>query len=136
MQTDIQMVRLRWLLALNVLATVLHYMDNVLFFPEYPEPPWNSPQIVTAFGFIVLATGVLGYTLIKQRKVRSGSLVLYGYSAMSLLAFGHYLVAPIDSVGFRITLFIFLEAFCAVSLAIYVACIQIRTGTLRQSDRA
>ena len=115
-----------------LLATVLHYVDNVLFFPEYPEPPWNTPQIVAAFGFIILATAVLGYALFKQRNVRSGSLVLYAYSAMSLLALGHYLVAPIYSVGLRITLFILLEAFCAVLLAIYVACTRVRARSVRR----
>jgi hypothetical protein len=35
---------LRWLLFANVATTVMHYVDNLVFFRDYPEPPWMKPH--------------------------------------------------------------------------------------------
>ena len=117
---------LLWLLVANVAATILHYVDNVLFFARYPEPSWATPHIIDAFWFFMTPFAVLGYLLLRRGVVHWGSVALYSYSAMSLLVLGHYLYAPISSIGFRINLFILLEASLAVMLIASVSFFQVR----------
>jgi hypothetical protein len=42
--------RLLWLLVANAAVSILHYGDNVMFFHEYPEPPWINTRIIMASG--------------------------------------------------------------------------------------
>jgi hypothetical protein len=124
---------LPWLIAINIAATVLHYVDNVLFFPEYPEPAWMTPHFVDAFWFVMTPFAIAGHRLFSKGHPHWGSAALYAYSAMSLLALGHYLYAPICSMGWRINAFILLEAVVAACLIAGVALLQARRwlGTSR-----
>jgi hypothetical protein len=119
----------RWLLPLvlaNIASSVLHYVDNVIFFREYPEPAWATPHIVDAFWFVMTPFAVAGYFLLRRRVMVWGSLALYLYAGMSLLVLGHYLYAPVGSIQFRINLFIILESALAVALIAYVSLLQVR----------
>ena len=118
--------RLRLLIVINVAATILHYVDNVLFFEDYPEPPWLRPHMIDAFWFVMTPFALTGYLLVKRGFLHLGSAALYAYAGMSLLSLGHYLYAPIGSIGFRINAFIWLEAGLAAILIAYVAQFQIR----------
>lgn len=126
-----------WLLVANVLSTVLHYADNVLYFSEYPEPAWATPHLVDAFWFVMTPFAAVGYVLIRRGAVHWGSLALYGYAGMSLLALGHYLYAPFASIALRIHAFILLEAATAAGLIGYVVVLQARVSArMRGSMRA
>ena len=122
---------LLWLVLANIAATVLHYVDNICFFSEYPEPSWATPHLIDAFWFVMTPVAFAGYLLMRRGFHRWGSLVLCAYAAMSLLALGHYLYAPIASLPFRINLFILLEAILAVALMAYVSFLGLRSITRR-----
>lgn len=115
-----------WLLAANIVATILHYADNIYYFQLYPEPPWLNAKMVDAFWFVMTPLAVLGYWLIRRGSIHRGCLVLYAYAAASLLVLGHYRFAPFFSISARIHFFILLEAVLAVALVLYVAWIQSR----------
>lgn len=117
---------LRWLLAANVAASVLHYVDNVAFFAEYPEPPWISPGIIDAFWFVMTPLAPAGYALLRRGALQSGALLLHVYAICGLLSLGHYRYAPICSVSPRINLLILLEAAAAAVLVVYVIGRQLR----------
>jgi hypothetical protein len=81
----------RWLLVLlviNIGTSILHYVDNILFFHTYPEPPWINPQIIDAFWFVMTPLAVLGYVLYRKALRRYSYLCLYLYALMSLLVLG------------------------------------------------
>jgi hypothetical protein len=123
---------LRWLLLVNVAATVTHYLDNIVFFAQYPEPPWMMPHLIDAFWFVMTPFALFGYKLIARGFMHVGGVVLYVYATMSLLVLAHYKYAPLSSIRFRIHLFIIVEATLALALAAYVAALQIRHHRLQK----
>jgi len=127
MQTHVTGRRLLlWLVLANVASTVAHYLDNVVYFGEYPEPSWMTPHIIDGFWFVMTPFALIGYKLMVRGFVHWGSGFLYLYAVMSLLVLGHYRYAPMSNIGVRIHLFILLEAFLAIALVAYVAFLQVR----------
>jgi len=37
----------------NVVTSILHYVDNVVFFRHYPAPTWLSPHLVDLAWFVM-----------------------------------------------------------------------------------
>ena len=107
---------LTWLVALNIATTILHYVDNIAFFHEYPEPPWLTPGLVDAFWFVMTPVALAGLWLVRRGRRRIGSIALLAYAGMSLLVLGHYRFAPFHTIGWRIHAFIWLEAAAAIAL--------------------
>jgi hypothetical protein len=107
----------RWLLvllAVNIGASVLHYVDNIVFFHTYPEPHWISPPIIDGFWFVMTPFAVLGYVLYGKGLRTYSYLCLYLYSLMSLLVLGHYRYGSMWEMSLKINLLIFTETFAAV----------------------
>lgn len=117
---------LKWLLIVNVVASILHYADNIAFFAEYPEPPWINPGIIDAFWFVMTPLAPAGYLALRRGARQFGAFLLHAYAACSLLALGHYRYASICSVSPRINLLILLEAAAAAVLVVYVLRRQLR----------
>ncbi|HVR97376.1 MAG TPA: hypothetical protein VMW27_12225 [Thermoanaerobaculia bacterium] len=111
---------LAWLVALNIATTVLHYVDNIVFFHEYPEPPWLTPGIVDVFWFFMTPVALTGLWLVRRDRRSMGSIVLLAYAGMSLLVLGHYRFAPFHTISWRIHAFIWLEAAAAIALVAWL----------------
>lgn len=109
------------LILINVLASILHYVDNICYFSDYPEPTWLNPCIIDLFWFVMTPFAVFGYWHHKQQWFTLSRVALVAYSIMSLLVLGHYLIAPPWEVSLRINLFILLEAVAALALLGYVS---------------
>lgn len=119
-----------WLLALLVLCVVtsiLHYVDNMLFFDQYPEPTWFNPALVDMLGFVMTPIGIAGYLLWQKGRRSLACGLLYLYVAMGQLSLGHYFYAPIWDLTWKINGLIFLESFTALILGAYLVWLQIRT---------
>lgn len=130
--------RQRTLLALlvaNVATSILHYVDNIVFFTHYPEPTWLNPHIVDMAWFVMTPFGVAGYLLYPRGRRTAAFLCLYLYAAMGLLVLGHYLIAPPWRVSFKINLFILAEAVAALLLGLFTAMVQIRERALTAGPR-
>ncbi len=123
------------LVAANFVTSILHYVDNFIFFKHYPEPTWLNPHLVDAAWFVMTPFGVLGYLLFLRGSRVSAFACLYIYSVMGLLVLGHYLIAPPWKVSFKINLFIVLEALSAFLLGLFTAWLQFRStsGLLRRT---
>lgn len=120
----------RWLLvvlAVNVGASILHYVDNIVFFHAYPEPHWINPRIIDAFWFVMTPFAVLGYVLYGKGLRTYSYICFYLYSLMSLLVLGHYRYGSIWEMSLKINLLIFVEAFAAVALIAYTMWLQSRS---------
>lgn len=111
---------LKWLLIAVVASSILHYVDNILFFHEYPEPPWINPSMIDAFWLVMTPLAWIGYRLLAKGALYAGSLVLLVYAACNLLTLGHYLYAPMHSISLRINTLILLEAVLACVLVGFV----------------
>ncbi len=119
----------RWLLVLlviNIATSILHYVDNILFFHTYPEPRWINPQIIDAFWFVMTPFALLGYALYSKGSRRHSYLCLYLYALMSLLVLGHYRYGSMWEMSMKINLLIISEAIAAVALIAYTMWLQLR----------
>ena len=103
---------------------MMHYLDNILFFHDYPEPAWITTHYIDAFWFIMTPVGIGGYLIFLKGRLNIAFAMFYLYSAMSLLVLGHYFYAPIWNLSVHINVLILMEAFAAIALAYFVACIQ------------
>ena len=115
---------LKYLLIGNVTATILHYIDNIIYFRYYPEPEWLNPHLVDAFWFVMTPLAGIGHWLITRKKLHTGCAVLYAYAAASLLVLGHYKYAEFCTISLRIHAFIWLEAILAIILIAYLGAMQ------------
>lgn len=107
---------LGWLLLATAMSSVLHYVDNLAFFHEYPEPPWINRSMIDAFWFVMTPLALAGWIAIKRGNPAIGLLLLLGYAGCNLLSLGHYLYAPLHAISTRIHAFILMEALLAVVL--------------------
>ena len=114
--SDAQVGRLGWVLLVTALGSVLHYADNLLFFQEYPEPPWINRSMIDAFWFVMTPLALAGWMAIRRGRPAGGLLLLLVYAVCNLLPLGHYLYAPLHVIGARIQAFIMLEALFAMAL--------------------
>jgi hypothetical protein len=121
------------LLGANLVTSILHYVDNVLFFRHYPEPTWLNPHLVDLAWFVMTPFGVAGYLFFRRGRRPAAFACLYLYAAMSLLVLGHYLIAPPWEVSFKINLFIMAEAIAALLLGVFTAWLQFQGESTRPS---
>jgi hypothetical protein len=124
----------RMLLALliaNLVASALHFGDNMLRFHEYPEPKWiTGPHVVDALWLVITPLLALGWWL-AHRGMRWGSIgVLWLYGALSMFVLGHYLYASPSELPLRINLLIWTEA-AAAALLILLAPLLIPRSRIR-----
>lgn len=103
----------------NIIASILHYVDNVMHFEHYPEPDWLNAQLVDLFWFFMTPFAIVGLYLVKRHRFNFALWLLIAYALMGLLVLGHYNYAPFFDISFKIHLFIWLEAILAGILLIY-----------------
>ncbi len=120
-QSPLVMQWLKWLLVAVVASSILHYVDNILFFHAYPEPPWINRSMIDAFWFVMTPLTLVGYLLLKRGKLYSGCLALLACAGCNLLTPGHYFYAPICDIGLKINALILLEAGLAGVLVVFTA---------------
>jgi hypothetical protein len=121
-----------WLLAANLVTSVIHYIDNVAFFSIYPEPSWNSAGATDRFWFIMTPFALAGYLLYRRGWFWRSTLILQAYAAMGMLVLAHYLFAPLCDISARIHLTVLPEAAAATLLMIYLLHMQTRHLRVRQ----
>ncbi len=117
------------MLIVNVITSLLHYADNILFFHAYPEPHWISPKLIDAFWFVMTPFAILGYFFYKRGLETYSYLCFYLYSLMSLLVLGHYRYGSMGELSFKINLLILAEAFAALILIFYALSLQLQAKT-------
>lgn len=114
------LIPLKWILIATFLSSVLHYVDNILFFAHYPEPNWLNPKLVDLFWFVMTPLAPLGFYAIKKGHHNIGAMLLIAYGACNMLTLGHYKFAPLESIAVKIHLFIALEAIMGCILIGYI----------------
>jgi hypothetical protein len=113
-----------WLLVLiviNIFASILHYVDNIIFFEQYPEPSWFTPQMTDSIWLIMTPLGLAGFYQYIKKAFSSAYLCLYLYIIMSQITLGHYIITPMWYLSFKMNTLILLESITAIPLLIFVA---------------
>jgi hypothetical protein len=97
------------LLSSAFLVSVVHYIDNVVNYADYPQPapgdlPAPSAGLIGVSWFVLTACGVLGLWLFLRRRIVPAAFALTAYSVSGLVGIGHYLVpGATDMVWWRQT---------------------------------
>lgn len=107
------------LLVLNMIASILHYTDNLIYFDLYPEPDWFSPYLTDSIWWLMTPLGIGGFWFYRQKKFPLAYIGLYGYSLLSQLTLGHYLIAPIWDLSLKMNSLILIESFVAIPLLLF-----------------
>ena len=114
----------RWLVTLftiNAVATLLHYVDNILRLEVYPDLPTTTRFDIVAFWSGMTPFGLYGLVLYRRGRTAAGCYLLYIYCVLNAAVLGHYARQPFSTIAHTIHFFILLEALTAVMLLAYVA---------------
>ena len=108
------------LLLVNLVASTLHFADNMLRFGEYPEPKWIAgPHIVDALWFVVTPLLAAGWWLARREMKWLSVGILWLYGGLSMFVLGHYLYASPTMLTLRINILILMEAIAALLLVLF-----------------
>jgi hypothetical protein len=88
---------LLWLLGVAFVVSVIHYIDNVVNYADYPAPepgtlPAPTAVVIAAAWFVFTAAGLSGLWLWFRRSIVGAALAFASYSISGLIGIGHYTV--------------------------------------------
>jgi hypothetical protein len=109
------------LLVLNVVASLVHYSDNIARWSLYPEPAWDNARLTDGFWFLMTPAGVAGYWLYRRGNEVAGLALSAAYAAMNLVVLGHYLFASPGDVSPSVNATILFESATGAALLGYLA---------------
>lgn len=104
------------LLGLTLIASALHFADNVWYFAEYPEPAWLSPPVVALLWLPLAWPAARAWRFAREGEWHRAYLLAHGFVAGNLLSLGHYLFAAPWEISARINLAITLQVGLAGAL--------------------
>lgn len=108
------LMALAFLLIANLVASVLHFGDNMLRFHEYPEPSWiTGPHVVDGLWLVMTPLLAVGWWLARRGRRLASVCVFWLYGVMSMFVLGHYFYASPSDLPFRINFLIGMEAVAA-----------------------
>ena len=103
-------------------ATTLHFVHNAWFLETYPNmPDWISRAHVYGALACVVATGALGYALLRLGARTFGLIAIAAYAALGFDGLAHYGLAPVRAHSAAMNLTIWLEVGTAAVLLTFVA---------------
>ena len=107
------------LLSVNIFASILHYADNIIYFDIYPEPDWFSPYLTDSIWWLMTPLGIAGFFFYQKKQFWLSYIGLYGYTLLSQLTLGHYLISPIWTLSIKMNSLILIESFVAIPLLLF-----------------
>jgi hypothetical protein len=104
------------ILALNLISTWLHYIDNAFFLNQYPGPDWFTPSGILATVIVMTPVGLFGHWLYRRRSLWLAYLLLGAYSITSVSSPGHYLFPMVAPMSLKMHGLIWFDAISGASL--------------------
>lgn len=109
---------------ITLYSATLHFVDNVYFFDDYPEPAWLSAPIVGLLWLPVALMAHRSIDYVYRGKIDRSFTLIHGFVFCNWLSLGHYLFASPTEVTERINLIIALQVACAAVLFVFTLYIQ------------
>jgi hypothetical protein len=103
----------------NIFASILHYTDNIIYFDIYPEPDWFSPYLTDSIWWLMTPLGIAGFFFYQMKLFWLSYIGLYGFTLLSQLTLGHYLISPIWTLSIKMNSLILIESFVAIPLLLF-----------------
>ena len=109
------------LLVLNVVASIVHYADNIARWSLYPEPAWDNARLTDSFWFLMTPVGIAAYVVYRRGRKGLGLALNALYGALNLVVLAHYLFASPEDVSLSVNATILFESATAACLLAYTA---------------
>jgi hypothetical protein len=100
-------------------VSIIHYVDNVVNYADYPEPtsvPAPSAALIAASWFAFTACGLTGYVLFVRGRYAAAAMLVAVYSLSGLVGLGHYAVAGAFDMPLWRQLHILADIVCGAAL--------------------
>ncbi len=114
---------LQLLLAVAVLVSIVHYIDNVVNFADYPVPssgPAPSQAVIGLAWFVLTAFGAAGLVLFARGRIRPAAACLAVYSTSGLVGLGHYTVPGATAMPWWRQAHVVADIACGVAVLAFV----------------
>jgi hypothetical protein len=129
------------LLAIYAVASLLHFIHNAEFLPDYPGLPasWTRLGVYAAWAAMTVL-GLLGWWLLRRGWRFTGLCLVLVYALLGLDSLGHYLVAPLSAHTLAMNGSILAEVLAAAAVfaeaarQLVVQLIRLRRGRLQQAQ--
>ena len=110
---------LQALFALAVAVSIVHYVDNVASFADYPQPtsgPAPSRTVIGASWFVLTAFGAAGLLLFARGRIRTAAGCLAVYATSGLVGIGHYTVPGATGMPWWRQLHVVADIACGIAV--------------------
>lgn len=129
---------LLWLLGVAFIVSVIHYIDNVVNYADYPEPAPGALLAPTAIviavsWFVFTAAGVSGLWLWFRRSIVGAALAFASYSISGLIGIGHYTVPAATSMPWWRQTHVVVDILCGIAVLGFAAWAILRRRALEAS---
>jgi hypothetical protein len=107
------------LLGVAVLVSIVHYIDNVANYADYPEPASERAPSATLIGaawFVFAAFGAAGFVLFARQRIAAAAACLAVYSVSGLVGLGHYTVAGATDMPWWRQLHVIVDIACGIAV--------------------
>ena len=113
-------------------ASLVHFIHNAEFLPDYPGLPatWTRAGVYGAW-LAMTAVGIAGWLLAASRYRPAGLLLLAAYAMAGLDSLGHYVVAPFSAHSAAMNATILIEVAAAGLVLVEVARRMLPRGWVR-----
>lgn len=103
-------------------ASLVHFIHNAEFLPDYPGLPatWTREGVYLAW-LGMTAVGICGWLLLKRGLRLAGLAALALYAALGVDSLGHYVAAPMASHSLAMNATILVEVSAAALVLVAIA---------------
>jgi hypothetical protein len=132
---------LLWLLGVAFVVSVVHYIDNVVNYADYPQPDPGGPPTPTAVviavsWFVFTAAGLGGLWLWFHRSIVGAALAFASYSISGLVGIGHYTVPEAISMPWWRQAHVIVDILCGIAVLGIAVWALVRRDALAASSYA
>jgi hypothetical protein len=126
---------LLWLLGIAFVVSVVHYVDNVVNYADYPQPDPGGPPAPTAVvigvsWFVFTAAGLSGLWLWFRRSIVGAALAFASYSISGLVGIGHYTVPGATAMPWWRQTHVIVDILCGIAVLGFALWALMRRRTL------
>lgn len=126
---------LLWLLGVAFVVSVVHYVDNVVNYADYPQPDPGGPPAPTAVviavsWFVFTAAGLSGLWLWFRRSIVGAALAFASYSISGLVGIGHYTVPGATGMPWWRQTHVIVDILCGIAVLGFALWALVRRRTL------
>lgn len=110
------------LVLVNLVASAFHGTHNVLFFRDYPEPPWISgPHVVELLYLLAMPFLWLGWQLFARGRMWEALAAFTAYGVPAASALGHYRYGRFADLAPWMNTLILFQGVSGIVLMLYAA---------------